>query len=285
MLSQSKDASLGLAHQSKIYTWDGVILYVTHEQLNNAHAHFPALLQIGFGTPFAITLDDQLRCYHDIVVMAPNVMHSTDSEHQPYLALMIDPDHALYGHLYPLLNGEQICSLPAACLATFHSQFQKLIAGQLSPDDAKQLVLTLLSTLNPNPLQVLPWDARVLQACHYIQQLVPQQIPTVAQVAAHTGLSESRLMHLFSQQLGISMRRYILWLRIRYAIKLWAAGRSLIDIALEAGFADQAHFTRTLRSMADFAPSMLKGKTIFVNDSIKTLSMSQRVKLLDSTRK
>ncbi|NEU35574.1 AraC family transcriptional regulator, partial [bacterium LRH843] len=85
----------------------------------------------------------------------------------------------------------------------------------LSPDDAKQLVLTLLSTLNPNPLQVLPWDARVLQACHYIQQLVPEQIATVAQVAAYTGLSKSRLMHLFSQQLGISMRRYILWLRIR----------------------------------------------------------------------
>ena len=140
MLSQSKDASLGLALQSKIYTWDGVILYVTHEQLNNAHAHFPALLQIGLGTPFAITLDDQVRRYHDIVVMAPNVMHSTDSENQPYLALMIDPDHALYGHLYPLLNGEQICSLPAACLATFHSQFQKLIAGQLTPDEAKQLV-------------------------------------------------------------------------------------------------------------------------------------------------
>ena len=46
MLSQSKDASLGLALQSKIYTWDGVILYVTHEQLNNAHAHFPALFSV-----------------------------------------------------------------------------------------------------------------------------------------------------------------------------------------------------------------------------------------------
>lgn len=122
MLSQSKDASLGLVHQSKIYTWDGVILYVTHEQLNNAHAHFPALLQIGLGTPFAITLDDQVRRYHDIVVMAPNVMHSTDSENQPYLALMIDPDHALYGHLYPLLNGEQICFyLPLVLLRFIHS--------------------------------------------------------------------------------------------------------------------------------------------------------------------
>ncbi len=75
MLSQSKDASLGLAHQSKIYTADGVILYVTHEQLNNAHAHFPALShRIGLGRHFAITLHDQVRRYHDIVVMAPNVM-------------------------------------------------------------------------------------------------------------------------------------------------------------------------------------------------------------------
>ncbi len=99
--------SLGLAPIVKFILWDGVIFAnVTHEQLNNAHAHFPALLQISLGTPFAITLDDQVRRYHDIVVMAPNVMHSTDSEHQPYLALMIDPDHALYGHLYPLLNGE-----------------------------------------------------------------------------------------------------------------------------------------------------------------------------------
>ncbi len=130
--------------------------------------------------------------------------------------------------------------MPAAsCLATFHSQVSRVDRWATHSDDAKQLVLTLLSTLNPNPLQVLPWDARVLQACRYIQQLVPHQIPTVAQVAAHTGLFESRLMHLFSQQLGISMRRYILWLRIRYAIKLWAAGRSLIDITFEAGFSDQ----------------------------------------------
>ena len=54
-----------VVYRGKIYTWDGVILYVTHEQLNNTHAHFPALLQISLGTPFAITLDDQLRRYHE----------------------------------------------------------------------------------------------------------------------------------------------------------------------------------------------------------------------------
>ena len=257
-----------LENQSQVYAWDGCILYVTREHLNNAHAHFPALLQIGLGRPFAITLEQQARSYHDIVVMAPNVNHSTDSENQPYIAVLIDPDHELYCYLHSLLKGQPICSLAATCLAPFHTRFQQLIAGQLSFDQAKQLVLDLLMHLNPNALPKLPWDARVLQACRYIQQGMPQQLPTVAQVAMHTGLSESRLMHLFSQQLGISMRRYMLWLRIRYAIKLWAAGHSLIEIALGAGFADQAHYTRTLRSMVDFAPSMLKAKTILVGDCI-----------------
>ncbi len=81
-----------------------------------------------------------------------------------------------------------------------------------------------------------------LQACHYIQQLVPQQISTVAQVAAYTGLSELRLMHLFSQQLETSMRRYILWLRIRYAIKLWPQVEVLLIYAFGSGFCRSGAF-------------------------------------------
>lgn len=267
MLSQRKESNLVSENQSKIYVWDGVLMYVTREHLTKAHAHFPALLQIGFGTTFAVTLAQEERSYHDIVVMAPNVSHGTDSENQSYIAVLIDPDHALYCYLHPLLNGEAICSLPASCLDSFHPQFQQLIAGHLSLVEAQQLLINVLCALSPNKLPQLPWDTRILQACTYIKQLVPQQIPTVAQVALQVGLSESRLMHLFSQQLGISMRRYILWLRICYAIKLWVAGHNLIDVALEAGFADQAHYTRTLRSMVDFAPSMLKEKAIFMSNS------------------
>lgn len=273
MLPERMESNFTLEKQSRIYVWDGVMMYVTQAHLSKAHAHFPALLQIGLGTTFAITLDSQIRSYHDIVVMAPNVRHSTDSENQPYIAVLIDPDHELYCYLHPLLNGDAIRSLPAAYLDSFHSQFQQLVVGHLSLVEAQQLLMGMLSALSPNKLSELPWDFRILQACTYIKQLVPQQIPTIAQVATHVGLSESRLMHLFSQQLGISMRRYILWLRIGYAIKLWVAGQNLIDIALEAGFSDQAHYTRTLRRMVDFAPSMLKAKAIFMCDATASSSV------------
>lgn len=266
MLSQQKESDSAKQSKNLVYAWDGVIIYVTQEHLNKAHAHFPALLQISCGTPFAITVDEQPRSYHEVVVMASNLPHSTDSENQPYIAILIDPDHALYAYLHPLLNGNAFCCLAASALGLFQQRFQQLMLGQLSLEQVKQLVLDILVVLNSKPLACLPWDQRILHACDFIKQCVPQHIPTIAEVATQVGLSESRLMHLFSEQLGLSMRQYILWLRIRYAIKLWMQGKSLIEIAMESGFSDQAHFTRTLRRMVDFAPSMLKANTTFISD-------------------
>ncbi len=257
----------GQLHKNMVYVWDGVMMYISHEHVNGMHAHFPALLQIGLGAKFAVQLQHQQRHYHDVVVMAPNVSHSTDSEGQAYLVVLIEPDHALYCYLHPLLNDQPLCSLPATGLQAFKPQFARLVAGHLTIDEARQLLLHILCSLCSQPLQALPWDSRILQACDYMTRLVPQHMPTVMQVAAQVALSESRLMHLFSEQLGISMRQYLLWLRIRHALKLWVAGYALIDIALESGFSDQAHFTRTLRRMIDFAPSVLKANTVFISNA------------------
>jgi len=252
-------------HKSLVYAWDGVIVYLTQDHLNKAHAHFPALLQIGLGTAFALAVEDQPASDHEVVVMAPNISHSTDSRNQAYIAILIDPDHTFYAYLHPLLDGQTFCSLSAARLKSFQKQFQQLMTAQLCLEQVKQLLMDVLLVLNPQPLVALPWDQRVQLACEYIKRCVPHHIPTIADVALQVGLSESRLMHLFSQQLGLSMRQYILWLRIRYAIKLWMQGKTLIEIAVESGFSDQAHFTRTLRRMVDFAPSMLKANTVFMS--------------------
>lgn len=274
MLFQQKESgSVAKPEKSWLYAWDGVVLYVTQEHLNKSHAHFPALLQIGLGAQFAVTLDHQPRSYHDIVCMAPNVSHSTDSENQPFLAVLIDPDHELYGYVHALLQGRSMCSLPASCLQPLRCELVKLIAGTLNIAQVKQLLLRILKVLSAQEPVHLPWDVRITKACEYIKQQVPYSIPTVANVATQVGLSESRLMHLFSAQLGGSMRQYILWLKVRYALQLWIEGHSLIDVAFEAGFSDQAHYTRTLRRMVDFAPSILKANTVFISD---TFALPQR---------
>ncbi|MFE6921444.1 helix-turn-helix transcriptional regulator [Nocardia sp. NPDC057663] len=77
------------------------------------------------------------------------------------------------------------------------------------------------------------------------------------EVAAAVGLSPSRLTHLFTAQVGLPLRRYILWLRLMNAVHGAQAGQDLTTIAHAAGFADSAHLTRTCREIFGLPPSAL----------------------------
>jgi AraC-like DNA-binding protein len=71
------------------------------------------------------------------------------------------------------------------------------------------------------------------------------------------GLSESRLIHLFKKETGITIRKFILWSRTQKAISDMMAGSSIKQAAHAAGFTDSAHFNRTFVSMFGFPPSQL----------------------------
>ncbi len=239
------------------YTWDGVLLFAPRELSNTAHAHFPATLLMGVDGPIALTIEGKRRHY-DVALIAPNVNRQTDTEGRPVVDLLIDPDDDAYRYLHPLLGGQLVVALESARLGTVRERFADIFRGHLDCRSAAQFVTDTLHALCPEPLPALPWDARVTQATRYLRRRVPGNAPTAAEVAEHVGLSESRFGHLFSEQLGLPLRQYLLWLRLRQAARLWAQGKSLSEVALGAGFYDHAHFTRTLRRMTDYAPSMLK---------------------------
>jgi AraC-like DNA-binding protein len=93
-------------------------------------------------------------------------------------------------------------------------------------------------------------DPRIQAVMTLLQEKLLVQKVTIKELARHACLSESRLMHLFSRQIGIPLRRYGLWLRVLTAMRFIAQGKlSLTEAAHSAGFADSAHLSRTYRSM------------------------------------
>jgi len=62
------------------------------------------------------------------------------------------------------------------------------------------------------------------------------------------------MQHLFKARMGVPVRRYVLWARLRGGLEQALAGASLTSAALEAGFSDSAHFSRTFREMFGIAP-------------------------------
>ena len=91
-------------------------------------------------------------------------------------------------------------------------------------------------------------DPRLERALAALDQHLAGKVSAQALAqAAH--LSLSQLERLFAHQLGLPVRRLVLWRRLRIALHLALAGGTLTDAAHGAGFADSAHFSRTMKQL------------------------------------
>lgn len=77
-------------------------------------------------------------------------------------------------------------------------------------------------------------------------------------LAARVSLSPSRLMHVFTESVGIPLRPYLLWLKLQRAATSIVNGVGLTQAAVGAGFADAAHMSRTFKRMFGMTPSALQ---------------------------
>jgi AraC-like DNA-binding protein len=82
-----------------------------------------------------------------------------------------------------------------------------------------------------------------------------------SEVANQLCLSESRFLHLFSQELGISWRPYLLWRRMMCAVQAILNNTSATDAAHLAGFSDSAHLSRTFKNT--FGMTIRQALTLF----------------------
>jgi len=92
--------------------------------------------------------------------------------------------------------------------------------------------------------QLDPRVVRVLQAINTARDRQPCEIDAMARDVA---LSLSRLRHLFCEQVGISIRSYRAWKRLRNAICLALEESNLLQLAMAAGYADSTHLCHSVK--------------------------------------
>jgi transcriptional regulator GlxA family with amidase domain len=81
---------------------------------------------------------------------------------------------------------------------------------------------------------------------------------SIRSLAAGLGLSQDRLEKRFRQVVGASPKRYCSILRLRYVLA-GSQTRSLVELALEAGYYDQSHFVREFRAVTGEPPRKFFG--------------------------
>jgi AraC-like DNA-binding protein len=92
---------------------------------------------------------------------------------------------------------------------------------------------------------------------HYSEEIYARD------VAAHAGVSESRLKALFQGVLGMPWSRYLQGYRIhRAAALLSEPGRGILEAALAVGFESLSHFNATFRSIMGVSPSVYSKRAL-----------------------
>jgi AraC-like DNA-binding protein len=82
----------------------------------------------------------------------------------------------------------------------------------------------------------------------------------VRRVVAESGYSHRQFIALFRREVGLTPKLYCRVLRFQEALKRIATdpSASLVDLAIDAGYSDQPHFTREFREFAGVSPEQYR---------------------------
>ncbi len=92
-----------------------------------------------------------------------------------------------------------------------------------------------------------PLDPRIARVIEQISHCPSDPESHVLALAGRAGFSASRLSHLFRSQLDIPIRSFRAWKRARNSIVLTVNEPVLLNAALDAGYADEPHYSRSMR--------------------------------------
>lgn len=232
-----------------VYFFEQSALSLIADQDSKRHAHRALQLCVGLAGGFEIERDGWESVSQ--ALLAPDQPHRVRTREGPVACLFLDPGPRHYQHWL------DAGGLPQAASAALIAGLQHLWR---QPDAAlaRRLAAEWSAAALPGLAHAAaPIDARMQRALQQIEADASLAL-NHRDLAALAHLSTSRFAERFRAETGMPVRNYLLWRRLLRALKALQTGASVTDAALDAGFADTAHLSRSFRRVLGAAPSELR---------------------------
>jgi AraC-like DNA-binding protein len=214
------------------------------------HSHHAIEIVVGNKKP--VNLITEKSNYEDYVLLIrSDIPHTVTDAEKEMILIILDPDTDLAQKLaVEYLAEKDVASLN---LRRDISIIDRYFSDPCI-ENAIEIYNSVINSLGITENMNINKDERIEMAVNYIRKLEVKKCST-KEIADHIGLSEGRLIHLFKEQLGIPVRKYLLWLRIIDAMNVMIEGKSPTYAAHEAEFADYAHLSRSFSTMFGYSIS------------------------------
>lgn len=229
-----------------IWLWPGQALYAGPSLNLAPHSGSVWCLAVGIGGPLTVaTTDGHDRTAHSVLI-PPRLIHQLTCHGAGLVSCYLEPtsERADAGR-HKFVDWQDGVGLG-------HVDEERL---QFSPtdDESASHWLDLAA-----PAAQRRIDPRIVAATQTIREH-PAATISSRELATAAGLSESRFLHLFRDELGTSLRRYRLWVRLTHAGAAIAAGDNLTAAAMAAGFASPSHLADRFKTTFGLSASELLG--------------------------
>ncbi len=200
-----------------------------------------------------------------VVVLYPDEAHdgrAGTGEGFGYRIVYVDP--ALLAEAVRTLRGRPsplpFIAEPVSANPRLARAVEAAFGAALEPLAVDGLILDLAGGLmagarDAPPAAVRRVDVRAVQRAREFLDAEKTRVVRSRELEAVTGLTRYDLARQFRTLYGTSPYRYLLMRRLALARERLHGGRPLVEVALEAGFADQAHFTRAFRTAFGLTPA------------------------------
>ncbi|MBX3623100.1 MAG: helix-turn-helix transcriptional regulator [Rhizobacter sp.] len=191
-----------------------------------------------------------------IAVLKPFVPKTLHADAQSFVSVAINPAHPKYRAFTRLADPGYI-AMPRTLFPALRPQLDRLRTLQAGIADARQFYNDCIDAVTGLMPPLRPMDPRIERTMALLRADHRQPLEALADQVC---LSYYRLSHLFSHEMGISLRQYVLSLKIHAACRCIGMGLSLTATAHEAGFTDSAHLSRVWAKAFGGPPSLFMNR-------------------------
>ena len=205
----------------------------------------------------------------DLVMMNPHWPHACNplaNQAWSYFMLYVDREWLTQLRIAvgALDNADNWQDIDTAVLSDslFFDDFCQMATCLLDPDrallDKQTHVVSLLSELMQSlasSQQKIELEAPTMMqvVADYLDQHCAEDI-SLDELCALSGYSPSHFIRRFRQYFGMTPHAYLVNQRIQFSQRQLKQGATIAETALNAGFADQAHFQRTFKRLVAATP-------------------------------
>ena len=224
---------------------NGLYHFQLEDFISVQHAHPAVEIILATRGSFSIQANNQLREDITFAIIDKNTAHSINLKECQVQMIMLEHHDLIVNKI---LRSNGIVLSDGIYTSSRLNSSGKLLLSIV--EDVSQMNRTT-------------YDHRVSQCLDLIESKEIEFGRLMEDLCNEACLSESRISHLFKDNVGISPKKYLVWNKLKRAIKkVMSCEENLFSAGLEVGFYDQAHLSKAFKGMLGVPPSLLYNSRI-----------------------